>query len=209
MTNVPYTYLIKFIPTGQYYYGCRFTDSCNPDELWVTYFTSSIDVASLIEGHGADSFAWEIRKTFTSRESALRWETRFLQKVDAVNSSRWLNKTNGGGNTNTHHSADSRHRMVLSNRSKDPVIREKISTTAKLQYANGSRISHFKTNNPSFVEESIAKRQNTYHQNKHQQGLSNSQFGTMWITNGDVNMKCKVTDNIPDGFRRGRVIKKI
>jgi len=33
----------------------------------------------------------------------------------------------------------------------------------------------------------------------------NSQFGTMWITDGEKNSKIKKEENIPEGWRRGRV----
>jgi hypothetical protein len=35
-------------------------------------------------------------------------------------------------------------------------------------------------------------------------GLGNSQFGTMWITNGIETKKIKKTESIPEGFIRGR-----
>lgn len=35
----------------------------------------------------------------------------------------------------------------------------------------------------------------------------NSQFGTIWITNGSENRKINKIDEIPDGWRKGRVIK--
>lgn len=35
-------------------------------------------------------------------------------------------------------------------------------------------------------------------------GENNSQFGTMWITNGSQNKKILKTDAIPDGWRKGR-----
>lgn len=38
-------------------------------------------------------------------------------------------------------------------------------------------------------------------------GANNSQFGTMWITNGIDNKKIKATDNIPEGWNKGRIIK--
>lgn len=38
-----------------------------------------------------------------------------------------------------------------------------------------------------------------------QSGQKNSQFGSMWITNGHLNKKIKFTDIIPDGWRKGRV----
>lgn len=43
---------------------------------------------------------------------------------------------------------------------------------------------------------------------KHQAGNGNSQFGKMWITNGQENLKIHKTDSIPEGYRKGRVIKK-
>lgn len=42
-----------------------------------------------------------------------------------------------------------------------------------------------------------------------QTGSKNSQFGTMWITNGVGNKKIKLTDTIPDGWYKGRIFKKI
>jgi len=39
-----------------------------------------------------------------------------------------------------------------------------------------------------------------------QQGLKNSQYGTIWITNGLINKKIKVVDFIPEGWYKGRVI---
>lgn len=35
---------------------------------------------------------------------------------------------------------------------------------------------------------------------------SNSQTGTMWITNGAINKKIKAIDNIPEGWYKGRVV---
>lgn len=36
---------------------------------------------------------------------------------------------------------------------------------------------------------------------------NNSQFGTMWITNEQENRKIKKDDAIPEGWRKGRIIK--
>ena len=38
-------------------------------------------------------------------------------------------------------------------------------------------------------------------------GENNSQYGTMWITNGSENSKIKKVDIIPDGWYKGRVIR--
>jgi group I intron endonuclease len=43
----------------------------------------------------------------------------------------------------------------------------------------------------------------------HQKGLGNSQYGTMWITNGIESIRIKKNDIIPEGWKKGRVIKNI
>lgn len=57
--------------------------------------------------------------------------------------------------------------------------------------------------------EARLKVKDKFTENKHQQGTQNSQFGMMWITNEVVSKKIKKTDNIPEGFRRGRVVKNM
>jgi hypothetical protein len=87
----PFTYRIKFIPTGEYYYGVRFAKGCDPSELWTKYFTSSATVHSLIEKHGKDSFETEIRKVFESAEKAIQWEGKVNKYTKQWNN--YLNKT--------------------------------------------------------------------------------------------------------------------
>ena len=62
--TIPFTYLIKHIPTNKYYYGVRFRKNCNPNDLWTKYFTSSKKVKLLIKKYGKKSFIFEIRKIF-------------------------------------------------------------------------------------------------------------------------------------------------
>ena len=42
---------------------------------------------------------------------------------------------------------------------------------------------------------------------EHQKGKGNSQYGTMWITDGTVNKKIKKDEDIPNGWYKGRKIK--
>lgn len=37
-------------------------------------------------------------------------------------------------------------------------------------------------------------------------GNKNTQFGTMWITNGTTNAKILKTDSIPEGWKKGRTV---
>lgn len=90
--TIPYTYFLLNRVTGEKYYGVRYANNCNPNELWVTYFSSSKYVKALIEKYGKDSFDYEIRKTFSSAVEARNWEERVLRKLDILNNDIWLNK---------------------------------------------------------------------------------------------------------------------
>ena len=57
------------------------------------------------------------------------------------------------------------------------------------------------------TEETIAKMRVAHKVTGHARGERNSQYGTMWITNDRENNKIKRTDPIPEGWRKGRVIK--
>jgi hypothetical protein len=93
----PYTYLIKHRPTGKVYYGFRGANKVEPHEdLWKHYFTSSKKVLSLIKETGVDSFDYEIRKIFDTKEQAILWETRVLKKCNELHDERWLNANVAG-----------------------------------------------------------------------------------------------------------------
>ena len=105
MTNktiyIPYTYCITFLLTGQRYYGCRYANKnknvANPNEFWLTYFTSSKVIKELILLHGKESFAFQIRQIFKTKEETVIWEHKLLTRIDAAASLEWFNKNNGAG----------------------------------------------------------------------------------------------------------------
>jgi len=59
----------------------------------------------------------------------------------------------------------------------------------------------------ALLPESRAKRIKTLEKIKHQQGSTNSQFGTMWITNGASNKKVPKDQLLTEGWYKGRKIK--
>lgn len=91
--TTPYTYLIKHIPTGKVYYGCRYAEGCHPSDLWITYKTSSKYVRELIEQYGAESFHFEVRKIFNDKNSCRMWESKVLRRMKVVSRDDFLNKT--------------------------------------------------------------------------------------------------------------------
>ena len=94
----PYTYLIRFKPTGQLYYGAKYAVGCHPDQFWVKYFTSSKVVEKLIAEFGIDSFEVLYTKNHATGKAALGWEEMYLISVDAGRNGDYLNVHNGGKN---------------------------------------------------------------------------------------------------------------
>lgn len=88
----PFTYLIVCNPTGQAYYGVRYSKKADPDTLWRTYFTSSKYVRELVSTHGKSAFSFEIRKTFNTAKAAWEWEQKVLRRLKVQQKSYWLNK---------------------------------------------------------------------------------------------------------------------
>ena len=91
--RIPYTYIIKCVPEGIYYYGVRYAKNCSPSDLWVTYFTSSKYVKNLIDKYGKECFIFEIRKIFNDELSARSWESTVLRRMNVVTRSDFINKT--------------------------------------------------------------------------------------------------------------------
>jgi len=98
MNNTYYTYHLYHKTTDRHYYGARYKQGCHPTDLWTSYFSSSTVVHQLIEEYGQDSFVVSVRKMFETAEEAIRWETRFLTKVDAQHNDKWINRHNGRTN---------------------------------------------------------------------------------------------------------------
>jgi hypothetical protein len=90
---IPFTYLVKHIPTNRYYYGVRFRKKCHPNDLWTKYFTSSKKVKGLIKKYGKKSFQFEIRKTFKTAQQAMAWEFKVLRRMKVVGRKDFLNQS--------------------------------------------------------------------------------------------------------------------
>lgn len=89
-----YFYLIRHIPSQKFYAGCQHGRNANPENFWVTYFTSSKTVHYLINQDGLDSF--EILEILERpMNDALLFEHNFLNSVNAAASQKWLNRSNG------------------------------------------------------------------------------------------------------------------
>lgn len=98
----PYTYLVKFKPTGKVYYGSRCQNYTKfnrtpADDFWHIYTTSSNTVNALIAEYGKDSFEYEIRRTFESVEEMALWEAKVLTRCRVLERQDiWMNSNIAG-----------------------------------------------------------------------------------------------------------------
>lgn len=97
----PYTYLIGWSELDEYYYGVRYAKGCHPDDLWVSYFTSSKIVKSYRKTYGEPDII-SIRKTFYNKKDAIDWETKVLTRMGAHLDERFLNQTTNKAINNTY-----------------------------------------------------------------------------------------------------------
>lgn len=139
-----FTYRILWSNTGISYYGVRYSQNCSVNDLWTTYFTSSKHVQQYRELHGEPDII-EIRKTFTLKADALRWESLVLKRLKIPHNEKWLNKIVGGKLDGSVNKGRKQSKEVIENRKKYLVgkpgrcsgytvpieRRERISTTMK------------------------------------------------------------------------------
>ena len=98
--NTPYTYLIGWSSINKWYYGVRYAKVCHPSDLWVKYFTSSKEVASMRKIYGEPDVI-QVRKIFNTPLAARNWEDRVIHRIRAVRSNAWLNLQNSGAEFNS------------------------------------------------------------------------------------------------------------
>ena len=83
-----FTYLIGWSHQDVWYYGYS---TRNESDLWNSYFTSSKYVALFRKENGEPDVI-RVHKQFGTKQEANLFETKFLKRVGAVKSDRWLNK---------------------------------------------------------------------------------------------------------------------
>lgn len=88
--TVAFTYLIGWSYNNKWYYGVRYASGCSPEDMWVTYFTSSKYVQHYRELHGEPDVI-QIRKTFDDPNKARLYEQKLLKRMKVVERTDFLN----------------------------------------------------------------------------------------------------------------------
>jgi hypothetical protein len=155
----PYCYLIGWTKQNKYYYGVRYAEDskclydsgCHPDDLWVTYYTSSEYVAEMRKKYGEPDVI-KIRRIFSCKKDALNWENKVIIRIGAVQNLKWLNKRSSSailmddivkdkirkGNTGKIQTIESRTK--ISKTRLERKIKHTIETKEKLSKLRGDKI---------------------------------------------------------------------
>lgn len=108
----PYTYYLYHKPTKQHYYGVRWAKNCHPNDLFVTYFSSSKKIKELISKYGINTFTFKVRKIFNNKQEAILWEHKVLTKLNVNNRKDWLNQNISGSIVYDVHPLKGKHHTI-------------------------------------------------------------------------------------------------
>ena len=173
------------------------------------YLGSGKQLTEDIEAFGKDSFKREILHSFDCEEDMEAMEAKIVN-AEFVARNDTYNVIQGGTNGYKHINAvpglnnsagqnlkgSQKHHWLLQNdKSYAERYKHAIKNAIKRNGASFQGKKHSEETKQKMRESS--KGQST--------GSRNSQFGSIWITNGYTNRKMKKTDPIPKGWQKGRV----
>jgi hypothetical protein len=174
------------------------------------------------EKHGIDSFVKEILFVFETEEE-MNAKERELVTEEFCSLEHTYNLCQGGHGGFSFINREGKHLYGkngqsgygLENLVHGGVLKERLVAEGKFDEWKNKVSSSLKTRYETHDHHWIGKTHTEETKHKigeknsiSQSGRKNSQFGSMWITNGTENKKIKSIDNIPDGWYKGRVTKK-
>ncbi len=194
-----YVYRITNTISNKHYYGKRSCNTLPSLDLGVKYFSSSTDKLFIRDQkQNQQNYKYKIIRFFATSKDALAFEIRLHNKFDVGINESFYNKckqTSVGfditGKTGKLHPTFGR---THSNESKQRISEAR--TGKKHSEETKQKIRQIMQSQE--IRQKISETQT---------GKGNSQFDTMWITNGTTNLKIKKTDIIPTGYYGGRVCK--
>lgn len=217
-----YLYEIKNLVNGKIYVGVHKTKTLDDG-----YMGSGKVILSAIKKYGIENFSKSILETFDNVETMFAREKEivtddFLSRDDVYNLRRgghggfdYINKDsqklrlhNKRARKNTDKKLEEKYgsdwRSILgkigSDHANTDASKEKRKMTRRTK---GVKSCADVMNTPEVNN----KRKHTFEKIGHQKGEKNSRFGSMWITNGEINQSVHKDSVIPEGWHRGRIVK--
>lgn len=195
-----YLYQITNLINGKIYIGIHRTNDLDDG-----YMGSGLALKRAQKKYGLENFSKEILEHFDSEDDMYQKEIELVD-ADFILREDTYNLTEGGcggsftavskGGKKAYKNELGIHSKFFKEKNYKYLVSEK-SLIHLLEISNMVKNS----------DEIQNKIKETYKIIKHQQGKTNSQYGTMWITNDVNSKKIKKDDVIPKGWRKGKVQK--
>ena len=193
--------------------GKRYIGKHKCDEIDDGYMGSGKHLKRAIKKHGIESFDKKILFVCSSEEEMNKKEAEivtedFCRRNDTYNicpggQGGWGyvndNGLRNGFETRKYTEPTSGGQKVKEKHEKDKEWSRKVKD--KISQANKGNKNWLGKKHSESSKEKIGKTNSLL-----QTGKKNSQYGTMWITNGKENKKIKKDEDLPNGWQRGRVI---
>jgi len=202
-----FIYKTTNILNDKFYIGMHSTNNLNDG-----YLGSGKRLKRSIKKYGIENFKLEILEFFDSRE-LLSQKERELVNEDLLKEPNCMNMMRGGeGGLGFISVEQQRWRSICGAKASveklktDMEWRRRHSEMASNNLKLAHKLGKFKYDTftgKSHTEET--KKKIGEANSKKQKGNGNSQFGTMWITNGTENKKIKKEETIPTGWKVGRI----
>lgn len=203
-----YLYQITNKVNGKIYVGVHKTKNLNDG-----YMGSGKIIRSAIVKHGISNFSKVILETFENAEAMYAREAEIVTDEFLIREDTYNLRRGGHGGFDYINSQDwangIRRLNGLKSKNLIPYYNQKPFNSETSLKAVVSRKNKAIENNISYNESLKGKKRSSEAKQRMSEsglGSKNSQFGTMWITNGLINSKIKNTDNIPSGWRKGRIM---
>lgn len=204
-----YIYKTTCKVTNRFYVGMHSTNNLEDG-----YLGSGLRLRRSLYKHGKENHVLEILEHYDSQESLAKREAELVND-DLLKDPLCMNLKPGGfggwpdESSETKKLWGSRGGKSLSNRLKeDPNLFRKYSETRIRENQIKHSLGILRA--PSWIGKKHKKESKDkigLANSKHQKGESNSQFGTVWITNGIESRKINKHKSLPTNWKYGRIIK--
>jgi hypothetical protein len=213
-------YKITNLINGKIYVGAHKTTNLNDD-----YLGSGKYLLAAQKKYGLQNFKKEILHIFDNPSDMYEKEKEIVNEEFISLDSNYNIRLGGYGGWDFINSDEEKRKLKnqkarkitnkkilekygVENSSQIPTVKEKLSISMKNRIENGFNpvqfLPSFKGKNHSDKAKLKISEKNSIKQS----GEKNSQYGTYWITDGINSKKIKNNEQIPNGWKKGRITKK-
>ena len=188
---MPYTYLIGWTCINKWYYGSEYKNSrcgvAHPDNLWVSYFSSSKLVRKMRDQYGEPDVI-KVRKIFTDADKTTTWESKVLQKMKVVNDDKWINMQCGDGKFRR-----SAGPYVISEQTREKLRKPRGKRTPEQNKKNSEARLGIKRSKESITKQMETRRLRGYNNPEYMASVGMSNKGRTYIMTEETKQKISAT----------------